>query len=169
MNVNDSQQGRLCSPAAARAFASRAFSQSRFVKFNTWAWGAGDQYEDQGMLFWLFHVRLRGYYMPARTHNYTVVHWQTPGKPWEGDGPAWLQMQWPFYRDLPEAELEASSTPCARTLLARLRRVRALREWALAQLSANASMIAADSPRRKPTRDPVWGHLLRRPRRQRVF
>jgi hypothetical protein len=140
--------------------------------------GAGSS-ADQGLFFYIFHVRLRGY-MVATQPNYTVRHFQSPGKPWELNvGSGALMRNWPYYEDLPIDGLQINGTPCARKLRARLHSIQRSRRAAMSASPAIARN-ARGSPSRtqlKPethkdggrSHDPVTGLRYRRHRRQLVF
>eukprot|EP00966_Prymnesium_polylepis_P141251 3262058-Prymnesium_polylepis.4 len=118
--------------------------------------------------------------MVATQPNYTVRHFQSPGKPWELNvGSGALMRNWPYYEDLPIDGLQINGTPCARKLRARLHSIQRSRRAAMSASPAIARN-ARGSPSRtqlKPethkdggrSHDPVTGLRYRRHRRQLVF
>ena len=135
------------------------YNRTQFVRKNTWRAGGSSSGADQGLFFYIFHVKLRGYKLAVHK-DYTTHHFQSPGKPWEmGVGSYAPLLQWPYYKDLPPP---GNRTRCARMLSARLRVMRNRRERAFD--AANRS--GHDVP---PGRDPVTRMRYRKFRRQPVF
>ena len=145
----------------------RSYTTTQFARRDRWDWGMGSG-ADQGLLFYLFHVRLRGYAV-ATDDNYTTHHYQAAPKPWESRDRQTILLQWHWYKSLPVsvaslanrpsktssmnrphegASIGASSsrpTACMLTLAQRLRMIHQQRSKALAaMLHAAAPANASD-------------------------
>lgn len=142
------------------------FTKSRFVLHDKWEWGRGAGCE-QGLLFYIFHARLRGYSM-ATLSNYSTRHYTASPKPWEWRGWGRALLEWHWLRDLPTSlsggRANATRTRCARMLAERYLRVQQMRDKALANVTSESERYRYD---RKV--DPVSKARLRPFVKQGVF
>lgn len=142
-----------------QAYLFGSYNRTQFVRRNRWSAAGSSGSADQGLFFFLFHARLRGYKVAVHL-DYQTHHFQSPGKPWESSPhTAALMLQWPYYRDMPPP---GNRTRCTRLLTAQLRALHRKRTRATAEANRSGITVWAK-------RDPVTGMRYRKFRRQPVF
>ena len=77
----------------------RRFMRTGFMRRNRWEGRGGAPAADQELLYYVFHVRLRGYRV-AQHSDYATRHWQSPSKPWEWSDARALLNGYHYYEDL---------------------------------------------------------------------